>query len=86
MKSLTPFTPLVSLEPLGPLISALPPALRIGYATVVLSLVGLYYVFLAIRAFPWPPTRPVADSEHRPCQEKRRRHRPRRKQRRHQRR
>jgi hypothetical protein len=84
MKSLDPFTPLMGVSPLDPLITTLPSSWRMGFAIVLLSLVGLYYLFLVVRAFPWPLTRPdasTAPKEQCQHQEKRRKRRPRRRRR-----
>ncbi len=78
MKPVNAFTALVSVDPLDPLFYALPQPWRVGIAVALFSLLGLYYLFLVIQAFPWLPGRhgkPAAnpgDSRQRVKQRKRR--------------
>lgn len=66
------------MAPLGPLLNALPSPVKIGFAVVLLTLIGIYYGFQAIRAFPWrrPPgelASPVKQGQKRSHRPKRRR-------------
>lgn len=82
MKPVNAFTALLSVDPLDPLFSALPQSWRVGIAVALFSLLGLYYLFLVIQAFPWLPGRrgkPAANPGESPQRMKPRKRRARRK-------
>jgi len=67
------------MNALGPILGSLPPVVKIVFAVVLLTLMGIYYIFQAIRAFPWkrspeeaaPPVKP-ATRQHSPRKRRRR--------------